>query len=307
MLEALPGRARPAVSSSAWGSPGPWPPTPPVLLMDEPFGAGGPDRAELASSTSSSTSRPRCSAPSSSSRTTSTRRWRWATRWRCSTSAASSSSTPPPTSSSPPRPTTSWRRSSARSEASSASPLATVGGLDLRGRCVERCGRRHRRRPPRAGLHRQQLAGPRGRRTLRRMGDRGRGDRRRLARPDSVPRAPAARVRGESTLREALEVILTQRTPTAVVEDDDGRFRGLVELSKPSARGWPGDPAPVAGPRRALAAVAAIVLAVHRVQQPEPRHGGHEPDHPVGVGVPGGPRPATSLWAATLQHPCSSR
>jgi osmoprotectant transport system ATP-binding protein len=44
------------------------------------------------------------------------------------------------------------------------------------------------------------------------------------------PVPPAARVRVQSTLREALEVILTQRTPTAVVEDDDGRFRGLVEL-----------------------------------------------------------------------------
>jgi osmoprotectant transport system ATP-binding protein len=45
-----------------------------------------------------------------------------------------------------------------------------------------------------------------------------------------APVPPAARVRVESTLREALEVILTQRTPTAVVEDDDGAFRGLVEL-----------------------------------------------------------------------------
>ena len=44
------------------------------------------------------------------------------------------------------------------------------------------------------------------------------------------PVPPAARVRAESTLREALEVILTQRTPTAVVEDSEGRFRGLVEL-----------------------------------------------------------------------------
>ena len=47
---------------------------------------------------------------------------------------------------------------------------------------------------------------------------------------DLSPVPPAARVRAESTLREALEVILTQRTPTAVVEDADGRFRGLVEL-----------------------------------------------------------------------------
>jgi osmoprotectant transport system ATP-binding protein len=47
---------------------------------------------------------------------------------------------------------------------------------------------------------------------------------------DLTPVPPAARVRAESTLREALEVILTQRTPTAVVEDATGRFRGLVEL-----------------------------------------------------------------------------
>ena len=47
---------------------------------------------------------------------------------------------------------------------------------------------------------------------------------------DLEPVPPAARVRTASTLREALEVILTQQTPTAVVEDVDGRFRGLVEL-----------------------------------------------------------------------------
>ena len=47
---------------------------------------------------------------------------------------------------------------------------------------------------------------------------------------DLDPEAPAARVRAESSLREALEVILTQRTPTAVVEDADGTFRGLVQL-----------------------------------------------------------------------------
>ena len=47
---------------------------------------------------------------------------------------------------------------------------------------------------------------------------------------DLSPAPPAARVRAESTLREALEVILTQRTPTAVVEDAEGRFQGLVEL-----------------------------------------------------------------------------
>jgi osmoprotectant transport system ATP-binding protein len=47
---------------------------------------------------------------------------------------------------------------------------------------------------------------------------------------DLAPVPPAARVGTASTLREALEVILTQQTPTAVVEDADGRFRGLVEL-----------------------------------------------------------------------------
>jgi osmoprotectant transport system ATP-binding protein len=47
---------------------------------------------------------------------------------------------------------------------------------------------------------------------------------------DLEPVAPAARVRAHSTLREALEVILTQRTPTAVVEGPGGEFRGLVEL-----------------------------------------------------------------------------
>ena len=47
---------------------------------------------------------------------------------------------------------------------------------------------------------------------------------------DLEPVPPAARVGTQSTLREALEVILTQQTPTAVVEDTDGRFRGLVEL-----------------------------------------------------------------------------
>ncbi|HJR25728.1 MAG TPA: ATP-binding cassette domain-containing protein [Acidimicrobiales bacterium] len=47
---------------------------------------------------------------------------------------------------------------------------------------------------------------------------------------DLSPVPPAAKVRAESSLREALEVILTQRTPTAVVEDAEGRFRGLVQL-----------------------------------------------------------------------------
>ena len=47
---------------------------------------------------------------------------------------------------------------------------------------------------------------------------------------DLRPEAPAARIRAESTLREALEVILTSSTPTAVVEHADGTFRGMVEL-----------------------------------------------------------------------------
>jgi len=45
---------------------------------------------------------------------------------------------------------------------------------------------------------------------------------------DPVP--PLARVHPESSLREALEVILTSHSAAAVVEDDDGRFSGLVEL-----------------------------------------------------------------------------
>jgi len=45
---------------------------------------------------------------------------------------------------------------------------------------------------------------------------------------DPVP--PAAKVSADSSLREALEVILTSRSAAAVVEDADGRFRGLVEL-----------------------------------------------------------------------------
>ena len=43
-------------------------------------------------------------------------------------------------------------------------------------------------------------------------------------------RASAARVHPDSTLREALEIILTSHSAAAVVEDDDGRFSGLVEL-----------------------------------------------------------------------------
>ena len=45
-----------------------------------------------------------------------------------------------------------------------------------------------------------------------------------------VPLAPTARVRPDSSLREALEVILTSRSAAAVVEDASGRFSGLVEL-----------------------------------------------------------------------------
>ena len=47
---------------------------------------------------------------------------------------------------------------------------------------------------------------------------------------DLTPEPPAARVRSESTLREALEVILTASTPPAVVERADGTFEGLVQL-----------------------------------------------------------------------------
>jgi CBS domain containing-hemolysin-like protein len=44
------------------------------------------------------------------------------------------------------------------------------------------------------------------------------------------PEAPAAVVRTDSTLREALEVILTSSSSTAVVVDGDGAFEGTVSL-----------------------------------------------------------------------------
>jgi len=44
------------------------------------------------------------------------------------------------------------------------------------------------------------------------------------------PEAPAAVVRADSTLREALEVILTSRSSTAVVVDGDGTYEGTVSL-----------------------------------------------------------------------------
>jgi osmoprotectant transport system ATP-binding protein len=44
------------------------------------------------------------------------------------------------------------------------------------------------------------------------------------------PEPPAARVLPDSTLREALELILTSHSAAAVVEDADGRFRGVVQL-----------------------------------------------------------------------------
>jgi osmoprotectant transport system ATP-binding protein len=47
---------------------------------------------------------------------------------------------------------------------------------------------------------------------------------------DLEPLPPAARVAPDSTLREALEIILTSHSAAAVVEDGDGRFSGLVEL-----------------------------------------------------------------------------
>ena len=45
-----------------------------------------------------------------------------------------------------------------------------------------------------------------------------------------APIPPAARVQPDSTLRQALEVILTSRSAAAVVEDAAGRFSGVVEL-----------------------------------------------------------------------------
>jgi osmoprotectant transport system ATP-binding protein len=47
---------------------------------------------------------------------------------------------------------------------------------------------------------------------------------------DLEPLPPAARVAPDSSLREALEIILTSHSAAAVVEDGDGRFSGLVEL-----------------------------------------------------------------------------
>jgi osmoprotectant transport system ATP-binding protein len=45
-----------------------------------------------------------------------------------------------------------------------------------------------------------------------------------------APAPAAARVQPASTLRQALEVILTSRSAAAVVEDEDGTFSGIVEL-----------------------------------------------------------------------------
>jgi osmoprotectant transport system ATP-binding protein len=47
---------------------------------------------------------------------------------------------------------------------------------------------------------------------------------------DLEPTPPAARVDPDSSLREALEIILTSHSAAAVVEDGGGRFSGLVEL-----------------------------------------------------------------------------
>ncbi len=47
---------------------------------------------------------------------------------------------------------------------------------------------------------------------------------------DLEPTPPLARVDPDSSLREALEIILTSRSAAAVVEDRDGLFSGLVEL-----------------------------------------------------------------------------
>ena len=48
----------------------------------------------------------------------------------------------------------------------------------------------------------------------------------------ALPRArPAAQVVPESTLREAMEIIMTSSTSVAVI-DDDGRFGGVVTLER---------------------------------------------------------------------------
>jgi osmoprotectant transport system ATP-binding protein len=79
---------------------------PPVLLMDEPFGAIDP--------IARSGCRAWCARPSSSSPTTSRRRSSWATGWPSSARAAISPSTRRPPSCSPIPPPTSWSTSSAR-------------------------------------------------------------------------------------------------------------------------------------------------------------------------------------------------
>ncbi len=47
---------------------------------------------------------------------------------------------------------------------------------------------------------------------------------------DLEPTPPLARVSPDSSLREALEIILNSRSAAAVVEDAAGHFSGLVEL-----------------------------------------------------------------------------
>ncbi len=98
-----------------------------------------------------------------------------------------------------------------------------------RRRALGRRGRGHRRGPRRAGGDGQRVVGPGRRRTVHGVGA-PRGRARGPVAGGPHPRGPPPRARAESSLREALEVILTQRTPTAVVEDADGGFRGLVQL-----------------------------------------------------------------------------
>jgi CBS domain-containing protein len=45
-----------------------------------------------------------------------------------------------------------------------------------------------------------------------------------------TPQAPAAQVAPGSSLRQALEVILTARSANAVVRNDDGTFGGILSL-----------------------------------------------------------------------------
>ena len=104
---------------------------------------------------------------------------------------------------------------------------------------------------------------------------------------DLEPAPPAARVHPDSSLREALEIILTSHSAAAVVEDDDGRFSRSRASSRPSGGGWPGDPATsrCASPCSSASAAFAVWAKV-RIDGLSHGDAGHQPDRPLGVGVP---------------------